>query len=199
LYDQIALQKAQNEMDGTPLQIRLSEYQSKLQFCEQQIDTLQGELQRLRNESIHDEETHLFSSAYFYARLQEEILRSERYRHFFSLVLLHVDFNDNYSPPQITHELQRIGRELTLGLSRRTDIVAMYRKRQMILMLPETDPRGVTILLQRCQAMFPSNGSRLVCSALTYPNDASNIELVLNRLQELSEKMFRNGGAKALS
>ena len=118
-------------------------------------------------------------------------MRSERYRHFFSLILVHLELKDAQSTSQVTRELKRIGAELKLGLSRRTDTISLYRKRQMVIMLPETDPRGVQILLQRCQAMFPSNGRRLVCAALTYPNDASNIELVLNRLQELSENLFR--------
>ena len=34
--------------------------------------------------------------------------------------------------------------------------MALYRKRQMIIMLPETDPRGAQTLLLRYQAMFPA-------------------------------------------
>jgi hypothetical protein len=61
----------------------------------------------------------------------------------------------------------------------------------MVIMLPETDPRGAHILIQRYQAMFPNNSRRLTYAVLTYPNDATNTELVLNRLQELSEDLFR--------
>ena len=176
---------------GENLQTKVAHYEQRLQDYEREVNELQEELMRLRGESIRDDDTALFSSTYFYTRLQEEILRSERYRHFFSLILVHLESKEAHSAQQQANELKRIGAELMLGLSRRTDTISLYRKRQMVIMLPETDPRGVQILLQRCQAMFPNNGRRLVCAALTYPNDASNIELVLNRLQEISENLFR--------
>lgn len=181
-------------LDGSQpeaVQSRMLSYERMIVDYQREISELQDELQRLRGESIRDDDTALFSSTYFYTRLQEEILRSERYRHFFSLILVHLEIKDPHSTQQLTRELKRIGSELMISFSRRTDTISLYRKRQMVIMLPETDPRGVQILLQRCQNMFPNTGRRLVCAALTYPNDASNIELVLNRLQELSENLFR--------
>lgn len=163
----------------------------KIQEYEERIERLQDELQRLKTEAIHDIETSLFSTAYFHARLQEEIVRSERYRHFLSLILVHVDFKSLHSTYRINRELRQIGLELMSGLTRRTDIVALYRKRQMIIMLPETDYKGSQLLLSRYRMQFPDNGRRLDYAVLTYPNDASNIELVLNRLQEISEDLFR--------
>jgi GGDEF domain-containing protein len=176
----------------------LSVYDKRLRESEELIAHLQGELQFMQNEVIFDPETRLHSPSYFHVRLQEEIVRSERYRHFLSLILLHVDIKNNQSTHQVTREIRQIGAELMAGLTRRTDIVALYRKRQMIIMLPETDPRGACTLLLRYQAMFPNNGRRLTYSILSYPNDASNMEMILGKLQEMSEDLFRGNQAFGL-
>jgi GGDEF domain-containing protein len=153
---------------------------------------LHGELERSKRDSIHDPVTSLFSPAYFHTRLQEEILRSERYRHFLSLILIHVDLKQGGDTDQLARALRQIGMEMISGLTRRTDIVALYRKRQIIIMLPETDTRGAELLVCRYETMFPNNGRRLYYSVLVYPKDASNIELVLNRLQNISTNLFRH-------
>ena len=155
------------------------------------LEQLRLELEETRSDTIHDQATALYSTAYFHTRLQEEILRSERYRHFLSLILIHVELRHADSTQQISHALRQIGTELMSGLTRRTDIVALFRKLQIIIMLPETDTRGARLLVKRYETMFPNNGRRLSYSILTYPKDASNIELVLTRLQELSENLFR--------
>jgi GGDEF domain-containing protein len=186
-------------MDKDAVVKELEHYNLKLREYEEEIAQLQGEMQLLRDESIHDPETRLFSTSYFYARLREEIVRSERYRHFLSLILLHVELKNAHSTQQILRELRKIGTEMMMGLSRRTDIVAIYRRRQIVVMLPETDPRGVQILLARYAQMFPNNGRRIHYSVLTYPNDASNMELVLNRLQDLSEDLFRGQAAARMA
>lgn len=176
----------------------LDSYNQRLKEYEESIARLQNDIQHLQREAIHDTKTSLFSPAYLYARLSEEIVRSERYRHFLSLVLMHVELKDRHSTRQITREIEKVGKELKRGLTRRTDIISLYRKRQMLIMLPETDMRGANILIQRYQMMFPTNGRQIHYSILTYPNDATNMELLLNRLQELSEDMFRgrfNGNA----
>jgi len=172
----------------------LADYDRKLRQSEEQIAYMQEKIRALQYEAIHDSDTQLYSNAYFHSRLNEEIIRSERYRHFLSLILIHVELEHTHATQQVTHEIKRIGLEMMTGLTRRTDIVTHYRRRQIVIMLPETDPRGVGILLQRYQAMFPNNGRRLTYAVLTYPNDASNIESILNRLQDFSEDLFRGSG-----
>ena len=172
----------------------LMDYDLKLRQSEEQIADLQDKMRGLQYEAIHDPDTQLYSNAYFHSRLNEEIIRSERYRHFLSLILIHVELENSHSTQQVTQEIKRIGLEMMTGLTRRTDIVTHYRRRQIVIMLPETDPRGVGVLLQRYQATFPNNGRRLTYAVLTYPNGASNIELILNRLQDLSEDLFRGNG-----
>lgn len=179
-------------MDEQAFIRELAVYDQRLRESEEHIARLQDELQYLQNEAIYDPETRIHTPAYFHVRLQEEIVRSERYRHFLSLVLIHVSVKNNQSTQQISREIQKIGAELMAGLTRRIDVVALYRRRQMVIVLPETDPRGAQTLLMRYQAMFPNNGRRLNYSVLCYPNDASNLELVLTQLQERSEDLFRH-------
>ena len=178
-------------MDDRAPEKELLEARDRLQEREREMSALQEELQRLQKEVIFDPETALHSSAYFHARLKEEVVRSERYRHFLSLILVHVELKDRQSTQQITREVSRIGRELMGGITRRNDIVALYTKRQMVVMLPETDPRGARLLVHRIQSSFPSNGRRMSYGVISYPNDATNIELVFNRLHNLSENLFR--------
>jgi PleD family two-component response regulator len=177
----------------------LAVYNTRLCDYEEQLAQMQDEMQRLRHEVIFDIDTGLFSNAYFHNRLHEEIIRSERYRHFLSLILVHVELSNHHSTQQLNRELKKIGMELSAGLARRSDILALYRKRQMVIMLPETDPRGADVLVHRYQAMFPANGRRLSYLVLTYPNDASNIESALVRLQEMSENLFRGTNTGVLS
>src|SRR5688572_13867202 len=122
----------------------LAVYNTRLREYEEQLVQLNDEVQRLRHETIHDPDTSLYSNVYFHNRLQEEIIRSERYRHFLSMILIHVELKNLHSTQELNRELRKIGMELMAGLARRTDIIALYRKRQMVIMLPETDPRGAT-------------------------------------------------------
>ena len=181
-------------MDEQTFVKELEMYNQKLRESEELIARLQKEMQAFAKEAIHDRETALYSHAYFQARLGEEVVRSERYRHFLSLILVHVNLKNSNSTGQVTRELRKIGRQLAGGLTRRTDTIALYRKRQMVIMLPETDNHGAHKLILRFQATFPCNGRRMSYTTMTYPNDASNIELVLTLLQHNSESLFRGGG-----
>jgi GGDEF domain-containing protein len=183
-------------MDETVFLNELQLYDKRLRESEEEIAHLQDELQGLQRELIFDPETRIHSPAYFQVRLQEEIIRSERYRHFLSLVLIHVNLSHNPSTQQISREIRQIGAELMAGLTRRTDLIALYRKRQMVVLLPETDPRGCQTLLLRYQAMFPNNGRRMTYSILCYPNDASNLEMATARLDQMSEDLFRGAHAE---
>ena len=84
-----------------------------------------------------------------------------------SLILIHVDVKNNRSMLEVARELRRIGDEIMGALNRRTDIVALYRKRQIVILLPETDPRGANVLVNRYRMMFPDNGNRLGYSVMT--------------------------------
>ncbi len=178
-------------MDAQALSRELADYKNRLSELEEHCGRLRTQMQALQGDTIHDLDTSLHSLAYFHTRLKEEIVRSERYRHFLSLVLIHVELRDRQSTGQITREIGRMGQEMIGRLSRRNDVVALYSKRQMVLLLPETDPRGARLFIQRVLAAFPDNGRRITYSILSYPNDATHLELIMSQLQERSENLFR--------
>ena len=178
-------------LDDNTYATELARYNKRLMEYEEEIVSLRGQVDLLKTEAIHDPATSLYSRSYFLSRLNEEIRRSERYRHFLSLILFHVDMPSQNSTHEIQRALKRISQELMLGLTRGTDILALYSKRQMVILLPETDDPGAQRLFERYQSAFPDNGRRMSYGVLTYPNDASNIEMIINRLQALSEDLFR--------
>jgi two-component system, cell cycle response regulator len=88
--------------------------------------TLRQELGRL---SITDALTGLFNQRHFYARLKEEILRSQRQRHSLALILLDLDrfkeYNDTYGHLAGDEMLRTVGR--VVGKSTRVGVDSGYR------------------------------------------------------------------------
>ena len=82
-----------------PLPRELSLYDKRLRENEELIAKLQDDLSYLQNEVIFDPETRIYSPSYFHVRLQEEIVRSERYRHFLSLVFDSCQFEEQSIDP----------------------------------------------------------------------------------------------------
>lgn len=169
----------------------LADYAARISALEDKLARQREDLQKLRQEVIFDVETTLYSPAYFQNRLREEVLRAERYRHFLSLILIHVETANFTSTQEINREMRKVGLELMAGFLRRTDIIAVFAKRQVVVLLPETDARGLENLMQRCQSMPKSQGHKLTSLALTYPNDASNTEMALEKLRRMSENLYR--------
>ncbi len=96
---------------------------------------------RLYSEAIVDNTTKVFNQNYFLMRLREEIARSKRYGHPISLMFLDVDTSceqQNRVDPQM-QELLLKGLGLLLKTKvRNVDILALYKKRQFAVILPET-------------------------------------------------------------
>ncbi len=96
---------------------------------------------RLYSEAIVDNITKVFNQNYFLMRLREEIARSKRYGHPISLMFLDVDTSggqQNEVDPQM-QELLLKGLGLLLKAKvRNVDILALYKKQQFAIILPET-------------------------------------------------------------
>ncbi len=96
---------------------------------------------RLYSEAIVDNTTKLFNQNYFLMRLREEIARSKRYGHPISLMFLDVDTSgeqQNRVDPRM-QELLLKGLGLLLKAKvRNVDILALYKKQQFAIILPET-------------------------------------------------------------
>ena len=96
---------------------------------------------RLYSEAIVDNTTKVFNQNYFLMRLREEIARSKRYGHPISLMFLDVD-TAGEQMNKVDSQMQEL---LLKGLGlllknqvRNVDILALYKKRQFAIILPET-------------------------------------------------------------
>ena len=96
----------------------------------------------------------------FRRRLQEEIERSQRYRHPLSLILIDLDnfkrVNDTQGHPAGDAILAQVGTILRRG-SRGTDMVARYGGEEMVVLCPETRPDEALILAERIREKIANN------------------------------------------
>ena len=85
-------------------------------------------------------------------RLEDEIRRSRRYKHKFSILMLDLDrfkrVNDTYGHPVGDIVLKQIAKELTDTI-RETDFLARYGGDEFTLLLPETDVTTAKLLSDR--------------------------------------------------
>jgi GGDEF domain-containing protein len=170
-------------------------YNRELRHKDEQIYFLKEDLLRFEKEVITDPKTELYSAAFFYARLREEIGRSERYRHFFSVIVARIEPNPSDSTGNLLQTLRLIGQEIMMSLYRRTDIVASIGRSQIAIILPETDRPGAEIALGRLRATLNNRERQIEFGLLAFPEDASNTEMVLAKMAEISGRL--EGGTLA--
>ena len=145
-----------------------------------------------------DLHTGLFSTPFFFKRLGEEILRAERYRHFLSVILIHADARLPNNTRKAAAELRRIGKGLTGILSRRTDFQALFGRKQIAVLLPETDKGGAASVLERFHVQLEGGNAKLTYATLSFPEDASNLKILYRHLENLSEALIRGVGEDSL-
>lgn len=179
------------------LSSELEKYDQKLREYEELVYGLRKDLHHLTKTSIHDPKTNLYSSSFLYTRLRDEVVRSERYRHFLSLILIHIEPESASSTDQVDAEIRRFGDAVSGSLNRQTDVVAHFSRRQVAVLLPETDRDGAQIIVDRYKATLPAGNRQFRYGILSFPEDATNIESLLATLDGLSEDLFR-GAAKEL-
>ena len=171
--------------------IDLQSYESELLKKEKRIGELQENLHRLGKEPIHDPRSGLFSTPFFHVQIQQEILRSERYRHFLSIVLIHFEADDAHPCGSIQRFGETFSPDFTRRVVRRTDIPTRFRTRQVAVIMPETNRPGAETAAARFDRSLPSDGPETQWGIVTYPADATNVEMVLRRVEALSEKLFQ--------
>jgi diguanylate cyclase (GGDEF)-like protein len=96
---------------------------------------------RLKNLSIRDSLTELYNSRHFYAQLEDEIQRSERYLHPLSLIFIDIDrfkaINDTYGHMVGDQALLLIAKKMQASL-RSQDIAFRFAGDEFTIILPET-------------------------------------------------------------
>lgn len=113
---------------------------------------LHEELERL---SVTDRLTDLYNHGYLHQRLEEEIERCSRFGREMSLVMLDIDdfkqFNDRYGHPQGDTVLRTASAIIRENL-REVDVAARYGGEEFVIVLPETDVAGATMVAERVRA-----------------------------------------------
>lgn len=140
--------------------------------------------------SFRDELTSFFSPSYFEEYLKQEITRSRRYRHPFSLCLLEIDGLENEDEEKVLKEIgERIRKR-----ARTSDVVARSDER-FLLLLPETNKEWgqqlVKSLRKRldeyCESLQGSIRGGL--AIVDYPRDADTPAGLMEQLEnEIRQK-----------
>lgn len=124
-------------------------------------------IERMRNQGDIDQATFLINRAAFDINAAREVTRARRYRRPLSLLVL--------SPADADDEtLRRLGSDV-MAVIRVVDILARLDDKRLVLLLPETERAGATILARRTEARNP--GLRVTVAAL--PGDGPSLESLL--------------------
>ena len=117
-------------------------------------DVLQESERRYRELSIIDDLTHLYNARHFYAQMEREIERSNRYEQPLTLLLLDLDkfkdFNDTYGHVEGDNVLSRLG-QVIKGCLRETDSAYRYGGEEFTIILPMTTGEEGIITAKRIQ------------------------------------------------
>jgi diguanylate cyclase (GGDEF)-like protein len=107
---------------------------------------------QLFEQSHRDGLTGLYNHAYMQMLLDREIERSQRYGRVFSLFMFDLDHfknvNDMYGH-QAGDEILKQVSEVVIQTMRQSDLVARYGGEEFLVILPETDSEGASVLAER--------------------------------------------------
>lgn len=179
-------------MSCKPDKFRTDETEAFLSYCRSFGLVLENlsNFEKIERLSYTDELTGLHNYRYFYKRLQEEMLRAQRFDRHLALVIFDVDgfkvFNDTYGHLSGDYLLEQLGKLLTKSV-RSIDIVSRYGGEEFCIIMPESDAADcmnfmerlrVIILSEEFKDKYSSECHRITVSlgGAIYPNDAQRID-----------------------
>jgi diguanylate cyclase (GGDEF)-like protein/PAS domain S-box-containing protein len=155
--------------------------------------------------SISDDLTQLYNSRHFYAQLEREIERSNRYEQPLTLLLLDLDkfkeFNDTYGHVEGDYVLSRLGQIIKRCL-RETDSAYRYGGEEFTIMLPMTTSEEGMVTAKRIQTELrkeyfsPVSDQKInmtVSIGLTQYRLKEEIKAFVNRVDKLMYQAKKNG------
>ena len=109
--------------------------------------------EKFKELSIIDPLTGLFNRREFERRINEEILRAQRYKYPLSIVMCDIDwfklYNDTYGHQKGDEILKSIAYILKENIQRKGDLVARYGGEEFVIILPYTDEKGAYKVCER--------------------------------------------------
>jgi diguanylate cyclase (GGDEF)-like protein len=159
---------------------------------------------RLREMSHTDELTEVGNRRNFDMRLREEMSRSSRFGHSFSLLMIDIDafkrFNDTFGHPQGDAVLRSLG-SLMRSMSREGDVPCRVGGEEFAFILPETAKSDALTFAERFRRgveqsiMAPDSSYPITVSIglAAFPEDGKSIEEILWAADEALYESKRGG------
>lgn len=203
-------QRLLTELSGKEQELRqLNEGLEKL--VEQRTQELKAANQRLSELAMTDPLTRLLNRRVFVTKSDEEVERSRRYEHAFSIAMIDVDhfksFNDMEGHLMGDEALKKIAQIFRAKL-RRTDVLARYGGEEFCLLMPETGLRESMEICERLrssvetEAFQGSKGSAYLTISVgvaSFPQDGDTREALLQAADEALYEAKRLGRNRVTS
>lgn len=111
--------------------------------------------QEIKQQAITDGLTGLYNFRYIKSRLEEEVKRAQRFKHYLALIMADIDdfknFNDTYGHPEGNKVLKSLANILHSNI-REVDIVARYGGEEFIIILPEANREEAEKIAERIRS-----------------------------------------------
>ena len=156
--------------------------------------------------SVTDELTQINNRRHFINELEIEIVRSNRFSHNLSLIILDIDefkfSNDTYGHIFGDRILQSIAKFLTETI-RKTDFVSRFGGDEFVIVMPETEKSLANVLAKRLQKNLTKysfeNQKQLIKNTVSigiasFPDDAKNITELIHNADTALYKAKKDGG-----
>jgi diguanylate cyclase (GGDEF)-like protein len=163
---------------------------------------------QLQEVAITDFLTGLYIRRYFMSRLQDELIRSERYNKTFSIAMVDIDkfknVNDTYGHSAGDKALKAAGNFFQKNL-RQTDVIARYGGEEFLIFFPETNKEVAYILAERLRKGFSQirldnlPGLTISLGISSYPEDGKDIETLIKNADTAMYTAKQNGRNKVVN
>lgn len=162
--------------------------------------------ERFENRLV-DSTTGCMNREYFELKLDQEVIRSKRYRRPMSLLIVMVDqlqsIVDEYSKHAIEDTMVLVSEELSKGL-RETDKLGRPVAHLLAIMCPETDDEGARMFAERLVENIAARNNwcgllnirKLTVSVgvATIPSHAADMDLLIEKCRDAALCAMRDGG-----
>jgi diguanylate cyclase (GGDEF)-like protein len=171
-----------------------------------------AENRALRDQVIFDDQTEAYNRRYMEMCLDEEIERSSRYDHPFSILFLDLDhlkeINDRYGHIYGSKVLRSVA-ILLQGRLRKSDKIFRFGGDEFVVALPETDSQQAGVVVQRLSGALKRHripvrrGVQAIITAsfglATYPCDGKSQEELIRQADRLMYRAKREARDRGLS
>jgi diguanylate cyclase (GGDEF)-like protein len=159
--------------------------------------------------AVNDSLTGLHVRRYFMAKLQDEILRTDRYKKRLSIIMSDLDnfknINDTYGHTAGDRVLKAVGSYLKDSI-RDVDSIGRYGGEEFIMFLPETSKKAAYVLADRLRAgvseiKLDEKLPRVTISLgiSTFPEDGKSLNELLDRADAALYQAKENGRNQVVS